>query len=131
MGESGPRVLIVDDEAGIRRFLRASLEAKEYCVQEASSGEEALQVVPAFRPDLILLDLVLPGIGGCQVTSCLREWTQTPIIVLSARHSDQEKALLRSMETSLRKSRHSMPERTTILPSRSAMESCWRAFVRH
>ena len=91
MGESGPRVLIVDDEAGIRRFLRASLEAKEYCVQEASSGEEALQVVPAFRPDLILLDLVLPGIGGCQVTSCLREWTQTPIIVLSVHGDESEK----------------------------------------
>ncbi|MEP6539099.1 MAG: response regulator transcription factor [Bryobacteraceae bacterium] len=75
--------MIVDDEAGIRRFLRASLEAHGYSVQEAPSGEEALQVVPAFRPDLILLDLGLPGMSGKQVTSCLREWTQTPILMLS------------------------------------------------
>jgi two-component system, OmpR family, KDP operon response regulator KdpE len=83
VSDSGPRVLVVDDEAGIRRFLRASLEAHGYSIQEASSGEEALQVVPAFRPDLILLDLGLPGMDGKQVTSCLREWTQTPILILS------------------------------------------------
>jgi two-component system KDP operon response regulator KdpE len=87
----GPRVLIVDDEAGIRRFLRASLEAHGYSIDEASSGEEALQVVPAFRPDLILLDLGLPGVGGKQVTSCLREWTQTPIIILSVQDDESAK----------------------------------------
>lgn len=91
MHDTGPRVLIVDDEAGIRRFLRVSLEAHGYAIQEASSGEEALQVVPAFRPDLILLDLVLPGVGGRYVTSCLREWTQTPIIVLSVQGDESEK----------------------------------------
>jgi len=87
----GLRVLIVDDEAGIRGFLRASLEAHGYSVNEASTGEEALQVVPAFRPDLILLDLGLPGVGGKQVTSCLREWTQTPIIILSVQADESEK----------------------------------------
>ena len=76
MSDLGSRVLIVDDEAGIRRFLRATLGVHGYSVQEASTGEEALQLVPAFRPDLILLDLGLPGIGGKQVTSCLREWTK-------------------------------------------------------
>ena len=91
MRDSGARVLIVDDEAGIRRFLRASLEARGYSVHEASTGEESLQVVPAFRPDLILLDLGLPGVGGRQVTTCLREWTQTPIIILSVQSDESEK----------------------------------------
>ena len=91
MSDDRPRVLIVDDEAGIRKFLSASLVAHRYTVQEASSGEEALQVVPAFRPDIILLDLGLPGIGGKQVTSCLREWTQTPIIILSVQDDETEK----------------------------------------
>jgi len=91
MIDQGPRVLIVDDEAGIRRFLSASLVARGYSVHEASSGEEALQVVPAFRPDIILLDLGLPGVGGQQVTSCLREWTQTPIIILSVQGDESEK----------------------------------------
>ena len=91
MSSPGLRVLIVDDEAGIRGFLRATLEAHGYSVNEASTGEEALQVVPAFRPDLILLDLGLPGVGGKQVTSCLREWTQTPIIILSVQADESEK----------------------------------------
>ena len=60
MSDTGPRVLIVDDEAEIRRFLHVSLTAHGYSVREASTGEEALQVVPAFRPDIILLDLGLP-----------------------------------------------------------------------
>lgn len=91
MSDAGPRVLIVDDEAGIRRFLHASLEAHGYSIQEASTGEEALQVVPAFRPDLVLLDLGLPGVDGRQVTSCLREWTQTPIIILSVQGDESAK----------------------------------------
>ena len=70
MTDQGPRVLVVDDDAGIRRFLRASLTANGYAVQDASSGDEALQVVPAFRPDIIILDLGLPGIEGTQVTAC-------------------------------------------------------------
>ena len=91
MSDPGSRILIVDDEAGIRRFLHASLESRGYSIQEASTGEEALQVVPAFRPDLILLDLGLPGMGGKQVTSSLREWTQTPIIILSVQGDESEK----------------------------------------
>ncbi|MEO8028274.1 MAG: response regulator transcription factor [Bryobacteraceae bacterium] len=91
MPESGPRILVVDDEVGIRRFLCASLEGNGYSVHEAADGEEALQVVPAFRPDLILLDLGLPGINGEEVTRCLREWTQTPIIILSVQGDEQAK----------------------------------------
>jgi two-component system KDP operon response regulator KdpE len=101
MSALGPRVLIVDDEAGIRRFLRATLGAHGYAVQEASTGEEALQVVPAFRPDLILLDLGLPGIGGKQVTSCVREWTRTPIIILSVQGGHGE--LLARIRAALRR----------------------------
>ncbi|HLZ09260.1 MAG TPA: response regulator [Chloroflexota bacterium] len=84
-------MLIVDDEVGIRRFLRASLTAHGYSVQEASTGEEALQVVPAFRPDVILLDLGLPGLGGSEVIRCLREWTQTPIVILSVQGDESAK----------------------------------------
>ena len=91
MMEQAARVLIVDDESGIRRFLRASLAAHGYSVHEAASGEEALQVVPACRPDVIILDLGLPGVSGRQVTSCLREWTQTPIIVLSVQSDEAAK----------------------------------------
>src|SRR5579864_3986805 len=91
MTGQGSRVLIVDDEVGIRRFLRASLTAHGYSVQEASTGEEALQVVPAFRPDVILLDLGLPGLGGSEVIRCLREWTQTPIVILSVQGDESAK----------------------------------------
>ncbi|MDQ2947503.1 MAG: response regulator [Acidobacteriota bacterium] len=89
--DTGPRVLIVDDEAEIRRFLHVSLAAHGYSVRETSTGEEALQEVPAFRPDLILLDLGLPGIGGTEVASCLRKWTQTPIIILSVQGDESAK----------------------------------------
>jgi two-component system, OmpR family, KDP operon response regulator KdpE len=91
MSDTGPRVLIVDDEAEIRRVLRLPLTAHGYSVREASTGEEALQVVPAFRPDLIILDLGLPGIGGAHVIASLRKWTQTPIIILSVQGEESAK----------------------------------------
>lgn len=91
--EIGPRVLVVDDERAIRRFLRASLTAHGYIVREAGSGEEALSEVIAQRPDVIILDLWLPGIDGVEVTRRLREWTQTPIIVLSVRDDEQTKVV--------------------------------------
>ncbi len=91
MNDTGPRVLIVDDEPAIRRFLHASLAAHGYSVREAYTGEDALQVVPAFRPDIILLDLGLPGLPGMQVAVSLREWTQTPIIILSVQGDESAK----------------------------------------
>jgi len=93
MTETGARVLVVDDERAIRRFLRASLTAHGYIVREAGSGEEALTEVMAQRPDVIILDLWLPGIDGVEVTRRLREWTQTPIIVLSVRDDEQTKVV--------------------------------------
>lgn len=91
MSQQGPRVLIVDDDPGIRRFLRASLAAHNYSIHEAASGEEALQTVVAVRPDVIILDLGLPDIGGTEITTHLREWTQTPIIILSVQGEESAK----------------------------------------
>jgi two-component system, OmpR family, KDP operon response regulator KdpE len=67
------------------------LTAHGYSVHEAASGEDALQVVPAVRPDVIVLDLGLPQMNGTEVTRCLREWTEIPIIILSVREEEAEK----------------------------------------
>jgi two-component system KDP operon response regulator KdpE len=91
MSENSLRVLIVDDERAIRRFLRASLSAHGYAVFEASTGQEALSAMLGDRPDLIILDLGLPDLDGLEVTRQLREWTQTPIIVLSVREEEATK----------------------------------------
>ena len=91
MNEPGPRVLIVDDERSIRRFLRVSLTAHQYQVFEASSGQEALLAVIANRPDIIILDLGLPDLDGIEVVRRLREWDQTPIIILSVREQETDK----------------------------------------
>jgi len=84
-------VLVVDDERAIRRFLRASLTAQGHSVYEASDGREALLAVVGDRPDLIILDLGLPDVDGIEVTRQLREWTRTPIIVLSVREEEEAK----------------------------------------
>jgi two-component system KDP operon response regulator KdpE len=89
--ETGQRVLVVDDETSIRRYLRAALTAQGLTVYEAANGPEALNAVIANRPDIIILDLGLPDIGGIEVTRQLREWSQTPIIILSVRESEQDK----------------------------------------
>lgn len=91
MSETGPRVLIIDDERAIRRFLRASLSAQGYTVFEAADGDEGLAAVVAHRPDLIILDLGLPDLDGVEITRQLREWTQIPIIVLSVREQEADK----------------------------------------
>jgi len=85
------RILVVDDEAPIRRYLRAALGAQGLTVYESASGEEALQAVLSHRPDIIILDLGLPDIDGIEVTRRLREWSQTPIIILSVREAEQDK----------------------------------------
>lgn len=88
---TGVRVLIVDDERAIRRFLQVSLTAHGHIVFEATNGQEALAAVVAHRPDLIILDLGLPDMDGVEVTRRLREWTQTPIIILSVREHETDK----------------------------------------
>lgn len=85
------KILVVDDEHSIRRFLRTSLDAHGYEVHEAATGEDALLKTINVRPDLIILDLGLPGIDGIEVTKRIREWTQTPIIILSVQDRDTNK----------------------------------------
>ncbi|GAB4552921.1 MAG: response regulator [Anaerolineae bacterium] len=85
------QVLVVDDEVQIRRFLQVSLEAHGYRVHEANNGREALTKAAQLRPDLIILDLGLPEIDGYTVLLRLREWTKTPVIILSVRDSDRDK----------------------------------------
>jgi two-component system, OmpR family, KDP operon response regulator KdpE len=87
----GARVLVIDDEQGIRRFLRASLSTQGYETYEASTGQEGLQSVPVVRPDVIILDFGLPDLDGVDVTRSLREWTQTPILMLSVREQESDK----------------------------------------
>lgn len=92
MAETSPvRVLVVDDERPIRRFLVTSLGAHGYAVFEAADGPEALVAVVDLRPDLLILDLGLPGLDGVEVTRRLREWTPLPIIILSVRDQEAEK----------------------------------------
>jgi two-component system KDP operon response regulator KdpE len=88
---SNERVLVVDDEQPIRRFLRVTLTSQAYTVIEAASGQEALSSAAAQKPDIIILDLGLPDIDGVEVTRLLRQWTQIPIIILSVRGSESDK----------------------------------------
>lgn len=87
----GPRVLVVDDELQIRRFLRIALEANGYRVFETSNGQDALQEAARQRPDLVILDMGLPDMEGLDVLNRLREWSPTPVIILSVRDSDRDK----------------------------------------
>jgi two-component system KDP operon response regulator KdpE len=90
---SDARVLVVDDEAQIRRILRASLTASGYAVTEAATGHEALAAIAVTMPDLIILDLGLPDMDGKEVLRRLRVCTNTPVIVLSARDREAEKVM--------------------------------------
>ncbi len=85
------RILCVDDEPHLRRTLGANLRARGYEVDLAESGERALEIATANKPDAIILDLGLPGMSGLQVIRALRHWTSVPIIVLSARDSEFDK----------------------------------------
>lgn len=87
----GLRVLVVDDEAQIRRFLKISLEASGYQPYETETGQDAIVKVAQLRPDLVILDMGLPDLDGLDVLKRLREWTKIPVIILSVRDSDREK----------------------------------------
>ena len=91
MSDEGPRVLVVDDEPAIRRFLRTVLTAHGYIVSEAKNGQEALSQAASQRPDVVVLDLGLPDMDGVQVTHLLREWTPLPIVILSVRDREENK----------------------------------------
>lgn len=96
MPTNGPLVLVIEDEAPIRRFLRASLTDEGYRVEEATTGEEGIKKAMALPPDLIILDLGLPVVDGQDVLRRLREWLTAPIIILSAR--DQEKQKVEALD---------------------------------
>lgn len=91
MGDRRNRVLIIDDEGPIRKFLRVSLTARDFDIEEAATGYEGISQTAKYRPDLVLLDLGLPDMDGKQVIAGLRDWTQVPIIVLSVRDQEQDK----------------------------------------
>ena len=86
-----PVALIIDDEVQIRRLLRVALEAMNYKVLEAKTGEEGLTEIANRRPDIILLDLGLPDMEGIAVLKRLREWSETPVVVLTVRDDEEEK----------------------------------------
>lgn len=84
-------VLVIDDEVQMRRLLRVSLEMNGYEVVEAASGKAGLEEAARCQPDAVLLDLGLPDIEGLAVLKRLREWSQTPILVVSVRHREEDK----------------------------------------
>ena len=93
MSKSGARILVVDDEIEIMRALQRSLTAHGFEVFTADSGEEALQAIAHHRPDLMLLDLGLPGISGLEVCKRVREQSSLPIIVLSVKDTERDKVM--------------------------------------
>ncbi len=88
---SSRKLLVIDDELAIRRFLRASIDPDEYQLVEAENGLTGIRMVATESPDLILLDLGLPDIDGVDVTRRIREWSEVPIIILSARGDEMNK----------------------------------------
>lgn len=91
MTHIGLKVLVVDDEIAIRRFLRVALNGQGFIVSEASNGETALQAIAFNRPDIVILDLGLPDLDGIEVTRRTREWSKVPIIILSVREHENDK----------------------------------------
>jgi two-component system, OmpR family, KDP operon response regulator KdpE len=96
MAEDQGLILLIEDEPPMRRFLRVILKGNGYRLVEAEKGEEGLIQAAGLNPDLVLLDLGLPDLDGLEVTQRLREWSEVPIIVISAR--DQEKDKVRTLD---------------------------------
>lgn len=86
-----PVVLVIEDEPQIRKFLRASLGAQGYSVEEAETGEQGLAMAANRRPAAVVLDLGLPDLDGVEVIRRLREWSRVPVVVLSARSQEDDK----------------------------------------
>ncbi len=87
------KILVVDDEENIVEFLKTTLSKEGYDVIEAYSGEEAIEKVSSLSPDLVLLDVMLPGIDGFEVAKRLRQFSDVPIIMLTARDEDMDKII--------------------------------------
>ena len=91
MGTNPPRILIVDDEPAIQRFLHVALGSSQFSLHQAENGHGALAAAVAVKPDLILLDLGLPDLDGIEVIRRIRQWSQVPIVVLSVRDREEDK----------------------------------------
>ena len=91
---TAPRILVIDDEAPIRRFLKISLEAEGFAYLEAASGQEGLALAASQRPDLIILDLGLPDLDGMTILKRVREWSALPVIILTVKNSETDKVAL-------------------------------------
>jgi two-component system KDP operon response regulator KdpE len=91
MTSSGAKILVIDDEPQIQKLLRVTLQAQGFEIVAASSGEEGILQATMVRPDLIVLDLGLPDIPGMEVLHRIREWTQIPIVVLTAKDREEDK----------------------------------------
>lgn len=91
MASPTARILVVDDEPQMRRALVTNLEARDYVVDAVGTGEEALELAARHHPDLVVLDLGLPGLDGIDVVRGLRGWSTVPILVLSARDAESSK----------------------------------------
>ncbi len=85
------KILVVDDEPQIRRMMRTTLTSSGYQVDEAMTGEEALEKLRSYQPDLILLDLNMPGMGGLEACRAMREGSDVPIVILTVRNAEKEK----------------------------------------
>ncbi len=90
MHQKKNKILIVDDEAQIRKMLHIFLDASDFTIEESETGKQALRMSVSVQPDLVLMDLGLPDMDGKDVIKQIRQWSQTPIIVLSVRAVDQE-----------------------------------------
>ena len=88
---AAPRVLVVDDDPSIRRFLRTALDAHGYRSMDAGTGSEAITMATSWIPDVVLLDIGLPDISGFDVVARLRAWSHVPILILTARGQEQDK----------------------------------------
>lgn len=91
MTETKESILLIEDEPQMRRFLRVTLQAHGYQLIESATGEDGLLQIATRNPDVVLLDLGLPDIDGLEVTKRLREWSQVPLIVISAREQEEDK----------------------------------------
>jgi two-component system KDP operon response regulator KdpE len=86
-----PRILVIEDEAPIRRFLAITLGSAGFAIEEAQRGREGIERAATSAPDVVILDLGLPDLDGKAVVAAIREWSQVPILVLSVRDTEAEK----------------------------------------
>ncbi len=91
MNAAKPRVLVIEDEPQMVRFLRTTLNSQGFNVVEAVTGQAGIEAAAFHNPDVILLDLMLPDIDGLEVIERVREWSKTPIVVISARGREEDK----------------------------------------